>query len=188
MEYAFLDRHVGMEIDGGGLERFVTQPEGDDDGVDAGGQQVHRGREVAGSVDRHPYGRFIAELVARPGVAAGVCTDVFGRAKAQLHRPIRPRTWPPPLRAQRSRTYRDRLDRAGWRKPRHTVLAAPLRPAVASCGSLCREGDVVRVGGRFLARPCRHHRFEPSSVVLGSERRDLPHISSRAREGSDRRR
>lgn len=37
-----LERHVGLEIDGGGFDRLVAQPQSDDRAVDAVMEEVHR--------------------------------------------------------------------------------------------------------------------------------------------------
>ena len=42
-ERSFLDGHVCVEVDLGGLYADVTEPQGDDSEVDAGVKQAHRG-------------------------------------------------------------------------------------------------------------------------------------------------
>ena len=43
VEGSLFEGHVGVEVDAGGLDGFVTEPESDGGDVDAGVEEPHRG-------------------------------------------------------------------------------------------------------------------------------------------------
>ena len=65
-ERAFFDGHVGVEVDLGGLDLFVAEPESDHGGVDAGVEEAHRG-----GVAQDVWGDVLV-VQGRAGVAAAV--------------------------------------------------------------------------------------------------------------------
>ena len=76
-----LDAEVGVEVDGGGVDAFVSEPERDDGGVDAGFEQPHR-RGVAQYVGGEVFGGPVTGMPWR-AVAVVACQSVLDGVAAE---------------------------------------------------------------------------------------------------------